>query len=236
MERLYCGKRRRAGRGALRRPLAFLLFLSIFLLLIFKLQLYPAVAALARSAAANRAESIMAAAFCEAVAGDGTLCEDLVSISYRADGGVASLSFHPQRLNAARNGLLLAVLSALREVGAVTVSIPLGNLLFGELLSGRGPGIEVRVLLAEGAHAHMESEFLSAGINQTLYRVLFSVTVNITVMTPTRPVEMTVSQTYAVSETVIVGDVPDAFTQISRLTDDVNEEDIDDLNDFGAHI
>jgi len=36
--------------------------------------------------------------------------------------------------------------------------------------------------------------------------------------------------------TVIVGDVPDAFTQIVRLTDDITESDIDDIFDFGAEL
>jgi hypothetical protein len=118
----------------------------------------------------------------------------------------------------------------------IEVSLPIGNLLGGEAFSGRGPEIPIRILLAPGARAHMESDFRTEGINQTLYRVLFSVTVDLTILTPSRPIETRVTQTYCVSETLIVGEVPDALTQINRLTQDVSEEEIDDVNDFGAQL
>lgn len=237
MERLYATGRRAHSRGsALRRTLAFFLFVCLAFFLIFNFQLYPGIAALAHAAAVNRVQGIIATAFSSTVAENAELYEGLVSIGYRADGIVSSLSCHTARLNAARNQLLLSVLAALRESDCITVSIPLGNLFGAEILSGRGPRMEVRVLLAEGATAHMDSQFTTEGINQTLHRVLFSLSVHLTVMTPTRPVTATVTQSYPVSETVIVGEVPDAYTQISRLTDDVTEEDIDDMNDFGAHL
>ncbi|MBQ8174687.1 MAG: sporulation protein YunB [Clostridia bacterium] len=237
MARFYEAKRRARRRAdTMRRTIVFAACVSLAFLLIFNFQLYPGIAALAYSAATNRAQEIIAAAFSEAIAENEALYEELVTIVYRTDGAVASLSCHMQRLNAARNELLLSVLAAFRESDHITVAIPLGNLFGGELFSGRGPRVYIRVLLAEGASAHMDSQFTAQGINQTLHRVLFSITVNLTVLTPTRPVEAVVTQSYAVSETVIVGEVPDAYTQISRLTDDVTEEDIDDVNDFGAHL
>jgi hypothetical protein len=44
------------------------------------------------------------------------------------------------------------------------------------------------------------------------------------------------TQTYCVAETLIVGEVPDALTQINRLTEEISEEEIDDVNDFGAKL
>ncbi|MBQ8858468.1 MAG: sporulation protein YunB [Clostridia bacterium] len=220
----------------LRRFLGFFLCVALALLLIFNLQLYPGVAALAQAEASNRATQIMTEAFSAALAAEGEHYADLVAISYRADGIVSSLSLHMANLNATRNRLLLAVLTAMREEGALSVGLPLGNLFGGELFSGKGPIISVRVLLAQDAHAHMESEFESAGINQTLHRVVFSIGMTLTVMMPSKAIALSVEQRYPVAETIIVGEVPDAFTQISRLTDDVTEDDIDDVNDFGAHL
>lgn len=233
---LRAGGRRPPALGGLRRALVFALCVSLCALLIFNIQLYPGIAILAESAAVNRAEEIIATAFSAALVAGGEAYDGLVTVGYRADGVVASLSCHMQKLNAARNGLLLAVLDALRTEEGITVGLPLGNLFGGELFSGRGPVVQVRILLAQGAHAYMESEFRSAGINQTLHRVLFTVSITLTVLVPTRSIQTTVTQSYCVAETVIVGEVPDAFTQISRLTDDVTEEDIDDVNDFGAHV
>lgn len=233
---LRAGRRRVSMPRGLYRAAVFALCVSLCLLLIFNVQLYPGISTLAESAAINRAEEIIATAFSAALVAGGEAYDGLVTVGYRADGIVASLSCHMQKLNAARNGLLLAVLDALRTGEGITVGLPLGNLFGGEAFSGRGPVVHIRVLLAQGAHAYMESEFRSAGINQTLHRVLFTVSITLTVMMPTRSITTAVKQSYCVAETVIVGEVPDAFTQISRLTDDVNEEDIDDINDFGAHV
>lgn len=211
-----------------------LMLLALALFLVFNIQLYPGVSALAIAEAKNEAAGMIADAFSEnmRVAGEGY--EDLVTLHFREDGGISGMSCHMPALNAARNDLLRAILSRIAAERVLTVNLPLGNVLGGEILSGRGPNIPVRILLARNASAHMESQFTSAGINQTLHRVLFSVSITLTVMTPSRPTELTLTETFCLAETVIVGTVPDAFTQINRLTDTITEQDIDDIFDFGA--
>lgn len=211
-----------------------LMLLALALFLIFNIQLYPGVSALAIAEAKNEAAGIIAAAFSENMRSAGQEYEELVTLHFREDGGISGMSCHMPALNAARNDLLRAILSRIAAERVLTVNLPLGNVLGGEILSGRGPSIPVRILLARNASAHMESQFTSAGINQTLHRVLFSVSITLTVMTPSRPTELTLTETFCLAETVIVGTVPDAFTQINRLTDTITEQDIDDIFDFGA--
>ncbi len=240
MERLYSlgGGRRpsRDGRRFSLRLVAFLLFAMLAFFCIFNFQLYPGVAALARSLAENRAEERIATAFSARMAARPTDYEDMVTIRYRNDGAIAGITCHTGKLNRARNELLLAVLASLREENAVSVELPLGNLLGGEAFSGRGPTLPIRVLVASGAHGALKSDFRTAGINQTVHRILFSVTVTLVVMTPSHPIETTVTQEFCVAETIIVGDVPEAFTQINRLTDDIREGEIDDIFDYGAEL
>ena len=225
---------RRAGR--VRRLLAFCLIILLPLYAIYNFQLYPGISQLAAAAAQNEIEALIAASFSQQMAAAAGLYDDLVTITFRADGGISGVTCHMAGLNAARNELLLAVLGGISARGEIDVLLPLGNLLGGEALSGRGPRIPIRILLAQGARAHMESELVSAGINQTLYRVMFSVTVELTILTPSRPTQKTLCESFCVAETLIVGEVPDALTQINRLTEEVSEEDIDDVNDFGAQL
>lgn len=226
-------RRNRPPRGAILLSLSALLLALLFL---FNFGLYPGVCALALAAARNEAAAIVATAFSENVAAAGERYEDLVTLHFRDDGGISGMSCHMPALNAARNAILGAVLTSIREERVLSLAIPLGNILGGELLSGRGPDIPVRVLLARSAAAHIESEFLSAGINQTLHRILFTVEITLTVLTPSRPSEIILRERFPIAETVIVGTVPDAFTQINRLTDTITEQDIDDIFDFGAEI
>jgi sporulation protein YunB len=239
---LYGRKRRWRGgdRGAgpfsrsFVRLIAVILLLAALLLLFFNRGLYPGVSALALAAAKNEARAIVVSAFSDKMAAAGEGYEDLVTLHFQAGGEISGMSCHMPALNAARNALLAAILSRIGEERVLAVGIPLGNLLGGELLSGRGPEIPVQVLLARDASAHMESQFLSAGINQTMHRILFTVSITLSVLTPSHPTTVTLQESFVVAETVIVGKVPDAFTQINRLTDTITEQDIDDIFDFGA--
>ncbi len=232
MSRYTLSPHRRQGRF-FGRLLIFLCIIALPLYAIYNFQLYPGISELAKTAAQNRIQSLIATAFLTEFTED---YDDLILITYRTDGGISGISCRMANLNRARNRLFLSVLRGLSQGEGVEVSLPLGNLLGGEAFSGRGPSIPIRILLAEGGGAYMESEFRTAGINQTLHRILFTVTVDLTVLTPSRPLSMQVRQSFAVAETVIVGEVPDAFTQVNRLTDDVTEEELDDMNDYGAAL
>lgn len=233
MNRVYSlrGRRTRSGR---RHPLLVLSLLLLALLLVFNFQLHPSLAAMATAAAERRAVSLVAAAFSAEIAEESVGYGELIAIAYRDGGYVASVSLNTARLNAVRNRLLLAVTERLSDTEVLTVRLPLGTVLGGDLFSGRGPDLEMRVLLAQGSVAYMESEFYDVGINQSLHRVLFTVELHLTVMLPTKPVTLTLKERFPVAETVIVGEVPDAYTAIDRLTDAVTEEDINDIYDFGA--
>ena len=76
--------------------------------------------------------------------------------------------------------------------------------------------------------------FTERGINQTLFEMYITFEVTVTLSMPLRSVEVPISTRYLLAETVIVGDVPEAFTDINRTFDDITESEIDDINDFGA--
>ena len=75
-------------------------------------------------------------------------------------------------------------------------------------------------------NASFASEFTSAGINQTRHRILINTSVYISVMLPTGSAGTEVISEAVIAETVIVGDVPDSYTNIedneSELLDKIN--------------
>ena len=224
---------RRPPRRRKKHPFLFLFLLLLALLLIFNFQLYPVLAATASAAVQNQTEGLIARAFLAEMAKTDISYSDLITLRYRADGVLSTLSCDTPRLNTLRNRLMLAVLSELAN-GTMSISLPLGTVIGGDLFSGRGPNLPVRVLLASGASARIESEFRAIGINQSLHRVLFTVRVEVQIMLPSHPVTHCIEVAYPVAETVIIGEVPDAYTEIHRLTDDITEQEIDDIYDFGA--
>ena len=221
------------SRRAKKHPFLFLVAVLLALFLIFNFQFYPVLAATASAAVRNSTEALLARAVLTEMENTDISYDKLITLRYRSDGVLSTLSCDMPRLNSLRNSLMIAVLSELSNE-TLSISLPLGSIIGGDLFSGVGPNISAHVFLASGGRARMDSEFLETGINQTLHRVLFTVEVDVTVMLPTRPLTLHVLATYPIAETVIVGEVPDAYTKIHRLTDDITEQEIDDIYDFGA--
>lgn len=100
---------------------------------------------------------------------------------------------------------------SLTEESVITVGIPLGNLTGSALLLNRGPDIQVNVIMLSSSKGGYRSELTGAGINQTRHRILLDLEMELTLLMPWRAIDTTVSTEVLVSETVIVGDVPDSY-------------------------
>ena len=73
----------------------------------------------------------------------------------------------------------------------------------------------MRVLTVASTDAAFRNEFTSAGINQTHYRVMLDVTVSARLLLPGGVVETEVTAPVCVAETVVVGQVPDAYLNLN---------------------
>ncbi len=90
-------------------------------------------------------------------------------------------------------------------------AIPLGNVTGIKMLSGRGPGIKIKVVPLGSVSAGAESKFISAGINQTLHRINVRISVLVSVLSPFSMNDAEISCEYVISETLIVGKVPELY-------------------------
>ncbi len=182
---------------------------------------------------ANRkTEEILTAAVYREMAEAPTLYTDIVSLVRKSDGAVAALRTDTAKLIHMRTALVRAVLTALAEE-EMTVAIPIASLLGINFLPSR-PAVRVTLRPTRTVNAYFTSSFEECGINQTRHRINFYVAVDILLLIPGKPKTVSVTRELPFAETVIVGDVPDAYTKIHRLTSDITEEEIDDIYDFGA--
>ncbi len=227
-------KRRRRRHPLATRRLLIVLVVFLALLLLFNLRLVPLLLALAEVEATNTVEGLLSAAISAEMQRDPTLYSDLISLRYKADGSVASLSADTARLISLRTSLLLRVLEAFRETGQLVAEVPLASLFGLNFLPSRA-SLPIDLRLERELNAYFASAFEERGINQTRHSITFRVSVRIAILVPSRLRYLTVTRDFPFAETVIVGDVPDAYTKIDRLTSDISETEIDDLYDFGAH-
>ena len=95
---------------------------------------------------------------------------------------------------------------------------------------GRGPLIPLKITLAGTVITELQSQFLSAGINQTKHELTLSVKARIFIRMPGYYTTAEITTNFLVAETVIVGEVPDAFTNVVTPNNDLPNI----IMDYGA--
>ena len=96
------------------------------------------------------------------------------------------------------------------------------RLLYGSftgihLLSGRGPGVKIRISSIGNVETDLRSEFISQGINQTLHRVYLQVKCEVNILTPFQNINREITNQVLLAENVIVGKIPSTYYNLEGL-------------------
>ena len=94
------------------------------------------------------------------------------------------------------------------------VKIPVGSFFGNEYLTGIGPKIPFTVQLSATAQVNYQSVFCDAGINQVLHQILISVDLDGTLIAVRGMNGISAHTDVIAAQTVIVGETPDAFTNV----------------------
>ena len=117
-------------------------------------------------------------------------------------------------LNRLRVSILENIIAQVENFGSNSFGVPVGVLTGIDLLSALGPKLPVRVVSVTSADGQYRNEFTSAGINQTLHRIMLDVTLNAKLLLPGGIVEVVVSAPVCIAETVIVGQIPQTYLNL----------------------
>ena len=236
MQELYRigGKRTyRTKKGHFFRFFTCLLLTLLLLFLLFNLALRPHVVALTEAEINHSLSSLCADIIGQGLASCGYRYDDFIHLVQSAEGKVQSLAADMVLLNTLRYRLAGDLLRSLHTTGEARLAVPLFNLSGILLFSGKGPDVSVRVKTAQSLYAGFETAFTSVGFNQTIHTVLFRIRMEVTYLMPGKSGKMTYTDTFAIAQTVIVGEVPSSLTQINRFAQEMEEIEIDDAVDFG---
>lgn len=157
------------------------------------------------------------------VTAQGITYEELIDTQTDAQGRISMLRANTMRMNelAARTALLAE--EELNSAENQFVEIPLGAALGVRFLSGFGPRLEVQILPVGAVHTSFDTEFETAGINQTRHKIFLNLRATVSLIVPTGSQLVEVTSTVPIAESIIVGEVPDSFVDVN------NEEDMLDL-------
>lgn len=128
------------------------------------------------------------------------------------DGTLTVLSVDPVLMNQIRLSVTDAINSEIYALDQGQLDIPLGSVTGLDLLSGMGPGVPVHVLSVSSVSADFRSELQSAGINQTLHRMMLEVEVSTRLLLSSYRTEVSVRVPICITENVIIGKIPHYWT------------------------
>ena len=207
------GPRPERGSG---RLLALVIGVGLALAVIFLIDsaLRPTLTALAQARVENAVTRIVNDAVDGTLTSEAISYSDLVTLEKDAAGQVSVLAADTAQLNALRAEILGKVLAQVEQLDSQELGVPLGSLTGFATASDLGPVLPVRVLTAAVPTADFENVFTSAGINQTLHRIMLNVRVECTLLIPGGTVDTAVEAQVCAAETLLVGKVPDAYLEL----------------------
>ena len=109
----------------------------------------------------------------------------------------------------------------MQELG-VALYIPLGSFSGIPIFSGLGPIVEVAAMPYASVGCQFLSKFEMAGINQTLHKIYLSVNTVVSMVFPFSSVEVNEISDVLVSESLIIGEIPDTYLMAAENGDMLN--------------
>lgn len=144
---------------------------------------------------------------------------DLIIIEKDEDGNIALVSANAVLMNNLAASTAIAAQDRILNIGEQGIRIPIGTIIGGQLLSGRGPVVTVKVEPVGSVTSDFKTEFEDAGINQTRHKIylILNATVRIVIGNATQTVE--IASQVLISETIIIGNVPQSYVNFEGAQD-----------------
>ncbi len=208
---------RKTRRLRRRRALAALILFVGFVVLalyLFETKFAAIIRDTAETAVKAKAAYIINNAIIAETTRNNVTYDSLVSFEKDKSGQITAIKTNTTEINRLKSRLSLVAVNALEELDSVGFEIPLGTILGSELAAGKGPHVPVHILPVGTVETKVKNSIVSAGINQSLHRILINVRVEIVVVTAATRKPAFVETEVCVAETVVVGNVPGYYADI----------------------
>lgn len=156
------------------------------------------------------------------VVGEGIAYDELMEVQTDAQGRVAMLRANTMRMNQLATETAIIAQEQLNSIENQMVDIPLGAALGVRFLGGFGPRIGVQIVPIGAVRTHYESEFETAGINQTRHKIFLTLETTVSLIVPADSRKVSVNSTVPIAESIIIGQVPDSFVDVNDTEDMLN--------------
>ena len=139
---------------------------------------------------------------------------DFVNVLTDKNGNVAMLQANTMKMNDLAAQVSDMAQETIRSKGDEGIDIPLGTITGSKLLAGMGPKIRIRIISFPAVSTDFDSELVSSGINQTRHKIYLTLRARIRIAIPLNTADIDVESRVPVTETIIVGDVPQTYVNV----------------------
>jgi sporulation protein YunB len=157
--------------------------------------------------------------------------DDIAALSKNSAGEIISLEIDAYKINYLKSHISNEISNIIGVRERYDVSIPFGTFLSNTYTAGLGPDISLKMQITTTAYVDFLQEYKSAGINQVLHKIIINIKISGNLVVAGYKKTITVNTSSIAAQTVIVGKVPDGFTNVI-------EEETDNtaglINDYGA--
>jgi sporulation protein YunB len=156
------------------------------------------------------------------VVGEGLEYSELMEIRLDSAGKVAMLRADTMHMNQIATKTAIQAQQELNDIANQMVDVPLGAALGIRFLGGFGPRISVQIVPVGAVSTRFETEFETAGINQTRHKIFLTLETTVSLIVPADSRQVEVVSTVPIAESIIVGNVPDSFVDVNDTEDMLN--------------
>ena len=135
----------------------------------------------------------------------------LVTVTRGEDDRVLSVEANAQSVNLLARQTVTLSMANLASACEEGVKVPVGAFTGIEFLAGFGPSVTFKIIPVGSVSCDFRSSFDTAGLNQTLHSIYMDVTAAVSVVMPSKTEEITVVTQVLICESVVVGEIPDAY-------------------------
>jgi len=142
---------------------------------------------------------------------------DLITIVRDNDGNITMIKANVISINRISAALTIDIQEALESEEQTIIDIPLGSITGEQIFSNMGPKIPIKIIPSGLVTTDFKSEFIEAGINQTIHRIYLYTVCRVNIVTPLKTITNDISNEIMVAESVIVGPVPESYYNLKGL-------------------
>lgn len=204
-------RRRRARRRAVLIALPLLLILAF----VIYFRYTPYVREAARVRVVNAASDWLVDAINAELRSGRIDFSHMTYLEKDVNGNITAVRTNTAEMNCLKSEIMELLGAEMPELDAQELGVPIGSILLPDYFAGQGVRLPVRVVALSSSDASFQTTFESAGINQSIQRVVLNVRITLTVLSPAGTQEIDVDSDVIVAETIVVGTVPNSYVNLT---------------------